>query len=348
MKDYTREAVARQLGAMRCRRYEFMFRREATGQVEWTRPLTAAGAMEKIPLMKSRNAAGWHIYVRPDPAENRAIVLVDDVKAAGLEKLKARGYPPACVVETSRGSLQCWICLGPEEMPPEERAIVARMLAEGVHADLNSAAKIHLGRLAGFTNVKPRHLGQGGQDRNGRELHPYVLCRESRGVSCRRIEEVRNWAAQKAAENASGAEQACKDRIIRQNLPDVCRRAVQYAGEWTRHREKSGRRLDRSVRDYGVAARLMKDGYSDGEILKGLQTLYGMDREAGVERSKKLDYFKRTIAIVEKRLFGKDADADAGSAEQAEAPVPDESTKENASLQEPSGNAGAGISGEPE
>ena len=62
MKDYTREAVGRQLGAMRCRRCEFMFRREKTGEVEWTRPLTAAEAMAKIPLMKSRNADGWHIY----------------------------------------------------------------------------------------------------------------------------------------------------------------------------------------------------------------------------------------------------------------------------------------------
>ena len=32
MKDYTREAVGRQLGAMRCRRYEFTFRREKTGE----------------------------------------------------------------------------------------------------------------------------------------------------------------------------------------------------------------------------------------------------------------------------------------------------------------------------
>ena len=184
MKDYTREAVGRQLGAMRCRRCEFMFRREKTGEVEWTRPLTAAEAMAKIPLMKSRNADGWHIYVQPDPAENRALVLVDDVKAACLEKLKAHGYPPACVLETSRGN----------------------------------------------SNVKPKYLGQGGRDRNGRELYPYVLCRESRGVSSTRIEEVRKWAKQKAAEKAARAEQACRDRTVRQDLPDVCRRAVQYAG----------------------------------------------------------------------------------------------------------------------
>ena len=285
MKDYTREAVGRQLGAMRCRRCEFMFRREKTGEVEWTRPLTAAEAMAKIPLMKSRNADGWHIYVQPDPAENRALVLVDDVKAAGLEKLKAHGYPPACVLETSRGNFPTWICFGPKEMPPEERAIVARMLAGNVGADLNSAAKIHLGRLAGFTNVKPKYLGQGGRDRNGRELYPYVLCRESRGVSSTRIEEVRKWAKQKAAEKAARAEQACRDRTVRQDLPDVCRRAVQYAGEWTRHRKKSGSRLDRSVRDFGVAARLMKDGHSDDEILEGLRTLCVMDREAGVERT---------------------------------------------------------------
>ena len=346
MKDYTREAVARQLGALRCRRYEFMFRSESTGQVEWTRPLTAAGAMEKIPLMKSRNAAGWHIYVQPDPAENRALVLVDDVKAAGLEKLKARGYPPACVLETSRDNFQAWVSLGPEEMPPEERAAVARMLAGSVGADLNSAAEIHLGRLAGFTNVKPRYLGQGGRDRNGRELHPYVLCRESRGVSSRRIEEVRSWAKRKAAENASGAEQACRARAVRRNLPDVCRKAVQYAGEWTRHRRKSGRRLDRSVRDYAVAARLMKDGHSSDEILKGIAMLYGMDREAGVERIKHATYFKRTVDSVERRLFGKDAGA--GSVKQADAPAPDVSAKEEAAPQEPSGNAGAGTSGTPE
>ena len=88
------------------------------------------------------------------------------------------------------------------------------------------------------------------------------------------------------------------------------------------------------------------DTISDDEILEGLRTLCVMDREAGVERNKQPDYFKRTVAVVESRLFGKDGDA--GFAEQADAQAPDVSTKENATPQEPSGNADAGTSGKPE
>ena len=45
-------------------------------------------------------------------------------------------------------------------------------------------------------------------------------------------------------------------------------------------------------------------------------------------------------------MLGKDGDA--GFAEQADAQAPDVSTKENATPQEPSGNADAGTSGKPE
>ena len=79
------------------------------------------------------------------------------------------------------------------------------------------------------------------------------------------------------------------------------------------------------MRDFGVAARLMKDGHSDDEILDGLRTLCVMYREAGVERNKQPDYFKRTVAVVESRLFGKDGDA--GFAEQADAQAPDVSRR---------------------
>ena len=54
---------------------------------------------QAIKWLRHENAKGAHIYVRP--AGYHALSLIDDVSAETLERMKAEGFEPAVVVETS-------------------------------------------------------------------------------------------------------------------------------------------------------------------------------------------------------------------------------------------------------
>src|SRR3981081_2187529 len=67
--------------------------------------ISAAAVLERLPLIKYRNAHGSHIYIRPS-GEHRFTAL-DDLNEVSLAKLWADGFKP-CVVETSAGNFQAW------------------------------------------------------------------------------------------------------------------------------------------------------------------------------------------------------------------------------------------------
>jgi hypothetical protein len=69
----------------------------------------ATGLMRLIPMLRARNAADYHIYVRP---LDTAYVLVDDLDADGLDALRSAGHVPAALVLTSPHSHQAWLRVG--------------------------------------------------------------------------------------------------------------------------------------------------------------------------------------------------------------------------------------------
>ena len=326
MKDYTLEAVQRQLKSMRCERYEVMLRNEAEGQVCRRRDLATDDVFKAVPWFRRQNRNGWHVYIQPSPDLGRALILVDDIDMAGVEALKAHGYAPACTVETSPKNFQAWIDLGPESMPDEERRAVSKMLADAVNGDPHSVGAIHMGRLAGFTNRKPKY-----QDASGR--YPFVLCRSSSGGVCPRAQEARAWAKQVAAnETASrakpksgGAGQAPLAepsgpatasgaghggislravRILRQNLPDVAQRVARAIAEYEARMRAQGREQNRSDRDWGIVQRLMLEGYSDAQIWRGLQPVIDAECAQHLRTSKGANYLSLTIRNASRMLFG--------------------------------------------
>jgi hypothetical protein len=95
-----------QLRAMGCERFELGVRRDA-GEMILREGQDAIEIEEAIKWLRHENAKGAHIYVRP--AGLHALSLIDDLSAEAIERMKAEGFEPAVVVETSPNNFQAWL-----------------------------------------------------------------------------------------------------------------------------------------------------------------------------------------------------------------------------------------------
>jgi hypothetical protein len=141
--------------------------------------------LKSLLWLRRENLNRAHIYVRP--AGLHGLSLVDDLNAAAILRLKAEGFAPAAVIETSRGNFQAWLRHG-QVLDEVTSTRVAQRLAQRFGGDPGSADWRHFGRLAGFTNPKPnRRLASG--------LQPFARLLEANGQIYSRaavfIEEVR-------------------------------------------------------------------------------------------------------------------------------------------------------------
>jgi hypothetical protein len=150
--------VRTQLGAMGCERFDLGIRRDA-GEMILREGQGAIEIEETIKWLRHENGDGAHIYIRPAGTHN--LSLIDDLTADAIERMKAEGFEPAVVVETSPNNFQVWLNHGHVfEATVSTRA--AKQLAERFGGDPSSAGWRHFGRLAGFTNPKPeRQLSSG-------------------------------------------------------------------------------------------------------------------------------------------------------------------------------------------
>ena len=151
-----------------------------------------------VSWFRRENAHGAHIFVRPHGAH--ALSLVDDVSADAIAAMKESGFQPAVVVETSPGNFQVWVNHGRVLSDHTFSTQAAKELARRFGGDPSSADWRHFGRLAGFTNQKPKR-----RLRNG--LQPFVRLHECEGrpYSAARefLEEVKSLAEKASAERAA-------------------------------------------------------------------------------------------------------------------------------------------------
>jgi hypothetical protein len=153
--------------------------------------------------------------------------LLDDLTAETIERMKAEGFEPAVVVETSLNNFQAWLNHG-EILSAATSTAAAKQLAERFEGDPSSADWRHFGRLAGFTNPKPeRQLASG--------LRPFARLRSAKGrvysraaeflagiVKTRRLQQYRNHARTSAdAQKARGLSRSKTFTLIR-----LCRRSA--------------------------------------------------------------------------------------------------------------------------
>ena len=200
--------------------------------------------LKSLLWLRRENLNRGHIYVRPAGAHG--LSLVDDLKADALARMKAEGFEPAAVVETSPGNFQAWLKHG-EPLDEAASTRAAKLLAERYGGDLGSADWRHFGRLAGFTNPKPnRRLASG--------LQPFARLLEASGQVYRQapvfIAEVRAALTGETVTVGGGAEdrvgQSAPDRPPLKSLAEFHSDA-RYDGDlhradlaWARHAAAMG------------------------------------------------------------------------------------------------------------
>ena len=101
--DRTEATVRNMLGAIEAPLYDVGVLSDR-GMLPGLDGIPAETVINKLSLLKYRNARGSHIYIRPS-GEHRYSVL-DDLTEISLAKLTADGFNPCAVVETSAGNFQ--------------------------------------------------------------------------------------------------------------------------------------------------------------------------------------------------------------------------------------------------
>lgn len=171
-------AIRRQLAAMPQDLYLVRLIHHATrtafpGERLWT--AAQLGQPATVRFLRIRNREGCDVYIQPY-ADNRnagyILLYLDHTDAgAALERMRIHGHQPCVVLQTSPGHLQAWIQVSAVCLEPATATAIARRLAQTYGGDLASAEWRHLGRLAGFTNQKPRRRQSNGYAPWVRLLH---------------------------------------------------------------------------------------------------------------------------------------------------------------------------------
>ena len=195
-----------QLRAMGCDHFDLGIKRDA-GEMILKEGQAALDIETTIKWLRHENGKGAHVYVRP--AGVHALSLIDDLSAEALERMKAEGFQPAVVVETSSDNFQAWLKHG-QVLDAETSTCAAKQLAERFGGDPSSADWRHFGRLVGFTNPKPERLLPSG-------LRPFVRLRSATG-----------HVYSKAVEFLAGIGTNCNSEVGQGEQPR--RRRRQHAG----------------------------------------------------------------------------------------------------------------------
>jgi hypothetical protein len=285
-RDRSLEALQKQITALGVPRFEVGLREAQTGRMmnrEWSR----TELEQSVAWLKRMNARGHDVYLRPAGAHG--LVLVDDLKAEAIERMKQEGFAPAASVETSPDNYQAWVKLSDRPLSAEVRRLAAQELAKRYGGDPNSADSQHYGRLAGFTNQKPEHT------RDGRQ--PYVLAHECPGQTAtaapawlERIEQGMDQAAalQERQKRLSALRAARPGYGGHDPVGEYRRQALRLMTQY-------GEGMDLSRLDWMIAQDMAKSGrFTVLDIEKGLR-----EGSPNVESRKAghiEDYARRTAA----------------------------------------------------
>jgi RepB DNA-primase from phage plasmid len=103
----------------------------------------AKQVLKSLLWLRRENLNQGHIYIRP--AGPHGLSLIDDLNADALVRMKAEGFAPAAVVETSPGNFQAWL-KHYETLDELTSTRAAKMLVERHGGDPGGADWRHFGR----------------------------------------------------------------------------------------------------------------------------------------------------------------------------------------------------------
>ena len=131
--------------------------RECAVERLWSATLLTTGGV--VRFLRGRNREGCDIYLYPcaDNAHSGYILVdLDHADPRILHTMRTSGHEPCVLLQTSPGNLQAWVQVSTTPLPPAVASEIGRELARTYHGDPASTDWRHLGRLAGFTNQKPK------------------------------------------------------------------------------------------------------------------------------------------------------------------------------------------------
>ena len=276
MKDRTSRAVAEQMAAMGCATFEVGIY-DAARERMLTKVWDKDTVMKSIPYLKYQNMQGNHIYIRPSGAHD--LTLMDDLSAKKIAQLRHDGFAPAAVIETSPNNYQIWL-KHDRVLPTDVSTRVSRELATRYESDPGSADWRHYGRLAGFTNCKPKY-----QQSNG--LYPFVVLHEASGRQYGKTEELLVVVnAKHEAEIKADAER--RARFVASTNPAKYQ-ATKSINDFRNDPRYSG---DYHRAELGYATYALSRGVSDREIVAAIMT---RDLSHKGSTARQIEYAERTV-----------------------------------------------------
>jgi hypothetical protein len=281
--DRSFEAIWKQVTAMGVQRFEIGIRDAGAGKMmnrEWNRE----ELVRAIQWLKRMNARGNDIYIRP--SGDHGLVLVDDIDRQTIERMKSDGFAPAAVIETSPSNYQVWIKLSDEPLLADVRREAAKELAKKYGGDPNSADSRHYGRLAGFTNQKPKY------NRNGRQ--PYVLAHDCPGnvahAASAYLERIDQHLAKLEREKRIELLETYKQEDYSRHDP-----SEEYIRQAQRLLQRYGSNVDFSRLDWMIAISMAKSGrFTIQDIEKAIYECSPHIESRKVGHLE--DYVRRTVA----------------------------------------------------
>lgn len=288
MKDRTLEAVHRQVEAMGVEVFEIgLFKPAAEGAVSVEpemipRTWDAATLLKSVPWLKYQNSLGRNIYIRP--RGEHPLSMIDDLTDTALERMKAEGFQPCLIVETSPGNFQAWLNHG-QVLPKAASTVAARLLAERFDGDKGCADWRHFGRLAGFTNRKEKYKQASGDFPFVRltEASPSLVYSKSHSTIARARAEV---------EASANTTKSTRPQTFRRSgrilTIDHFRANPRYAGD--------GNRIDLAYATYAVS-----HGVPESDVAAAIMT---RDLSKKGTARRQADYVNRTIKKAIARATG--------------------------------------------
>lgn len=114
-----------------------------------TRQWSERELLRSLAWLKRMNARGYDVTVRP--AGPHGPLLLDGLQKADLQRLDARGWQGAAVVEVQHGRFQAWIKLSAHPVADALRGQAASRLASDLCRSGSAITVAEFGALAGLT-----------------------------------------------------------------------------------------------------------------------------------------------------------------------------------------------------
>lgn len=127
-----------------------------------TRGFSPREALARMDEMRRIQSRGENIYYTP-LSQDRHHILIDDMSAQSVNKLRADGFQPAVILLSSPGNFQCILTI-PKLGTEFDRQVGNRLteLLNRRYGDKNLSGCIHPHRAPGFENRKPKHRREDG------------------------------------------------------------------------------------------------------------------------------------------------------------------------------------------